>query len=839
MRTVFVAVFSMLLSTALSAPVKVKEEKTMFLGEDFQILLPNLAADVVFLPRSNPSGPEVPLMTAGSVVNPLAILNAPAKHLIVYNLKEEHEGLYTVKNNENPNNIERITLIVRDCSVEQSVKYGDNYHIQLTGVTPPITLEYRHIAIEANQTNRPALVLFTQTGVARDGYQGRISVNDRRVTLNVATGSDEGSYTVREADGKIKKKVCLNVKEHQIFPVLPYAGTLKINLILNSSMVQIFYTPDYDLKPRLIVDKGNLVFPPDLSLEGRLSLEGSVCILESLTGSDTGHFQVSDTLGFPVSNVYLVVEAYKLPPVYVAIISLVGLLAFLLLVCLLSCLFKVRKRAKRAEALEKIAHSKVDDGEAFRQVVKNITQFNEDSKGHSVADNTDKSQSTEVDIKGLEVSSKEVLEGANLETSDSGVEFNTTGLPLDTDTDVPDHFLDSEAVSLSATHETKASAPPAPEFKPTPVPEVKPSAPAPVVKASPVPEAKPSPPPVIKSSPLPQVKSSPPPQVKSSPPPVVKSSPPPEIKSSPPPVVKSSPPPEIKSSPPPVVKSSPPPEVKSSPPPVIKSSPPPEIKSSPPPVIKSSPPPEIKSSPPPVIKSSPPPVVKSSPPPVIKSSPPPEVKSSPPPVIKSSPPPEVKSSPPPVIKSSPPPEVKSSPPPVIKSSPPPEVKSSPEPPAVTELLVIKPVDSKPSPVQSPDRKLVPSPISKPKTPEPTPSPKLTTPLSLSPKTTESQPPSPKLAMTPDPPKPTTPEPTPTTNGTPEPPPESKPATDHAPADLIGGSSPKATPPKTPEVEVTAAKEPPLEVSSGSPALQAKGDDSAPAKVEDATTVTTT
>ncbi|XP_046888342.1 uncharacterized protein si:dkeyp-77h1.4 [Hypomesus transpacificus] len=771
MRTVFVAVFSVLLGTALSAPVKVKEElKTMFLGEDFQILLPSLAADVVFLPRNTPSGPEVPLMTAGSVVNPLAKLNAIGRHLIVYDLKEEHEGLYTVKNNENPNDIERITLIVRDCSVEQSVKYGDNYHIQLAGVTPPITLEFRHIAIEANQTNRPALVLFTQTGVSRDGYQGRISVSDRKVTLNVATGSDEGSYTVRDAEGTIKKKVCLNVKEYQNFFKLPYAGTLKINLIHNSSMVQIFYTPDYDLKPRLIADKGNLVFPRDLSLEGRLSLEGSVCILERLTGSDAGHFQVSDTLGFPVSNVYLEVEAYKLPPVYVAIISLVGLLAFLLLVCLLSCLFNVRKRAKRAEALEKIAHSKVDDGEAFRQVVKNITQFNEDSKGHSVADNTDKSQSTEVDIKGLEVSSKEVLDGANLETSDSGVEFNTTGLPLDTDTDVPEHFLDSEAVSLSAAHETKASAPPAPEFKPTPLPEVKPSTPAPVVKASPVPEAKPSPPPVIKSSPLPQVKSSPPPEVKSSPPPV--------------------------------------------------------IKSSPPTVIKSGPPPVIKSSPPPVIKSSPPPVIKSSPPPVIKSSPPPVIKSSPPPVIKSSPPPVIKSSPPPVIKSSPPPVIKSSPPPVIKSSPPPEVNKSPEPAAETQLLVTKPVDTKPSPVQSPDRKLVPSPISKPKTPEPTPSPepKLTTPLSLSPKTTKPQPPSPKLAVTPDPPKPTTPEPTPTTNGTLEPTPESKPATDQAPADLIGGSSPKATPPKTPEVEVTAAKEPPLEVSSGSPALQAKGDD---------------
>ena len=34
------------------------------------------------------------------------------------------------------------------------MKYGDNYHIQLAGVTPPITLEFRHIAIEANQTNR-------------------------------------------------------------------------------------------------------------------------------------------------------------------------------------------------------------------------------------------------------------------------------------------------------------------------------------------------------------------------------------------------------------------------------------------------------------------------------------------------------------------------------------------------------------------------------------------------------------------------------------------------------------------------------------------------------------
>ena len=85
----------------------------MFLGEDFQINLPSPAFDVVFLPRNTPSGPEVTLMTAGSVVDPLAKLNAAGSHLIVYDLKEEHEGLYTVKNNDNPNDVRRITLIVR------------------------------------------------------------------------------------------------------------------------------------------------------------------------------------------------------------------------------------------------------------------------------------------------------------------------------------------------------------------------------------------------------------------------------------------------------------------------------------------------------------------------------------------------------------------------------------------------------------------------------------------------------------------------------------------------------------------------------------------------------
>lgn len=63
-------------------------------------------------------------------------------------------------------------------------------------------------------------------------------------------------------------------------------------------------------------------------------------------------------------------EAYRLETLYVAIIALLGLVVFLLLVCLLSCLIKVKKRAKRAAALEKIAQNagKEEEGEAFRQV---------------------------------------------------------------------------------------------------------------------------------------------------------------------------------------------------------------------------------------------------------------------------------------------------------------------------------------------------------------------------------------------------------------------------------------------------------------------------------------
>uniref|UniRef100_A0A8C2X1N4 Si:dkeyp-77h1.4 n=1 Tax=Cyclopterus lumpus TaxID=8103 RepID=A0A8C2X1N4_CYCLU len=461
-----------------------EDSMTLFYGEDFHIMLPSLALEVMFWNRTTPRMADVFLMRGGIVVNSRAKLNRHLSHLIIDAVGEGDEGVYTVKNPEKPED-------TRHCSNEQIIKYGDNYHVPLLGVTPPITLEYRPSAVEANLTSRPALVLLTSTGMSRDGYQGRISVNERHVTLRAVTGADEGSYTVRDAEGNIQRKECLNVREHQHFETLPFGKRLKINLILNSSLVHLYYSPDNDPTPRLLLDKGEFT---TLGLEDRLSSEGSWVYLDQIKGTDAGQFKITDILGFTVSSIYLEIQPYKLESLYVTIISLLGLLVFLLLVCLLSCLIKVKKRAKRAAALKKIANNsgKEDEGEAFRQVVKNITKLSEESK-HSQADNTEKSQSTEVDIKGLEVSSKEVGVG-NLDTSDSGVGFNTA-LPLDTDTDAPDQNLDSVAVSISvdsepkpspqsATAESKPSAPPAAEIKSSPVAQTK-AYPAPETKKTP------------------------------------------------------------------------------------------------------------------------------------------------------------------------------------------------------------------------------------------------------------------------------------------------------------------------------------------------------------------
>ncbi|XP_076609950.1 uncharacterized protein LOC143334882 [Chaetodon auriga] len=446
MKAISAAVLSALFCTVVSASLKVKEEhKTAFFGEDIHIdVLPGNLSDVVFKPRTNRSA-EVVLLRAGRV-NPRGRINSLGD-LVLEDVQEEDEGVYVIKNINHPNTAKHLILIVRDCALEQVVKYGDTYNIHLNHVEGPITLEFRPSLIQVNQTELhhatepPPVVLYNQTAVLAQEYVGRLSVSEKRVTLHAVRMTDEGSFTVLDREGKVRRRNCLNVREHQNFLQLSYGGNLKMKLYLDHSNVNIVYRPKSDNQDRVIVDQGVLVTPVDPLLEGRLTVEGSELIMKKVHVADTGVFKVTDLAGFPVAHVYIEVDAYKLPPLTVAILSLLSLIAFMLLVCLLSCLYKIHKRNEKNKKLMLIAQQagKGDGGgEAFRQVVHEAyTRFTEESLMQSIADKT--SESTEVTIKGLEVSKPgryHTLTSDNfLEMSDSGVEFTTSGVPLDSDTD--------------------------------------------------------------------------------------------------------------------------------------------------------------------------------------------------------------------------------------------------------------------------------------------------------------------------------------------------------------------------------------------------------------------
>uniref|UniRef100_UPI0037E71077 uncharacterized protein n=1 Tax=Semicossyphus pulcher TaxID=241346 RepID=UPI0037E71077 len=444
MKAISAAVLSALFCTVVSASSKVKEEhRTAFFGEDIHIDVPpgNLG-EVVFQPRINRL-PEVALLREGKVVSPRGRINSLG-HLVLEDVQEEDEGVYVTRNTNNPNVTKHLILIVRDCALEQVVKYGETYSIHLNQVEGPITLEFRPSLIQPNQTEihhateAPAVVLYNQTAVTAEEYAGRLSVSDKRVTLHSVRMTDEGSFTVLDREGKVRRRNCLNVREHQNFLHLSYGAKLKMKLYVHYSNLNIGYRPKSDNRDRLILDQGVLVSPMDPMLEGRLTVEGSELIVKKVHVADTGVFKVTDLAGYPVASVYVEVEAYKLPPLTVAILSLLGLIAFMLLLCLLSCLYKMHKRNEKNKKLTLIAQQAgKGDGDAFRQVVHEAyTRFAEESLMQSVSDKT--TETTEVTIKGLEVSKPgryQALTSDFLEMSDSGIEFTHSGLPLDSDTD--------------------------------------------------------------------------------------------------------------------------------------------------------------------------------------------------------------------------------------------------------------------------------------------------------------------------------------------------------------------------------------------------------------------
>uniref|UniRef100_A0A8C6UBQ7 Uncharacterized protein n=1 Tax=Neogobius melanostomus TaxID=47308 RepID=A0A8C6UBQ7_9GOBI len=370
-----------LLCSAVSASSKVKDEhRTAFFGEDLYINVPPKdLGELVFRPRTNRSL-ELVLLQEGLVVpqlQPQSNISGPEVklispgHITLENLQEKHEGLYIIKNNASTV-VKRLVVIVTDCAVEQIIKYGDHYDIHLNHVEGPIALEFRPSALPTNHTDTeptepPPVLLFNQT-VLLEEYERRLSVSEGKVTLRRVRMSDEGSYTVMDRTGKVRTRNCLNVREHQTFIHLTYGSDFTLNLYLDHSNLNVVYRPKSLNQDWPIVEQGVVVSPLDPQLEGRLSVGGAVIHIKKLKEADTGVFKVTDLAGFSVAHVYIEVEPYKLPSLTVAILSLLGLVAFMLLVCLLSCLYKVHKRNEKNKRLQLLAEqSGKSDGEAFRQ----------------------------------------------------------------------------------------------------------------------------------------------------------------------------------------------------------------------------------------------------------------------------------------------------------------------------------------------------------------------------------------------------------------------------------------------------------------------------------------
>ncbi|XP_072303340.1 uncharacterized protein [Eucyclogobius newberryi] len=463
---------------ALASPKVKDEHRTAFIGEDVYINVPAKdLGEVVFRPRTNLSADVVLLQGGkvlpqpqlqGNVSGPEVRLISPG-HIILENLQEKDEGQYIIRNN-NSAVVKKLTVDVKDCAMEQIIKYGDPYEIHISHVERPIALEFRPSVGLSNQTDTdstepPPVLLFNQS-VLLEEYEGRLSVTEKKVTLRSVRMSDEGSFTVFDRNGKMRRRNCLNVREHQNFMHFTYSSNLKMNLYLDHSNLNVVYRPKSDNHDRAIVDQGAVVSPLDAQLEGRLTVEGAVLRMKKLLESDTGVFKITDLAGNSVAHVYIEVQPYKLPSLTVAILSLLGLVAFMVLMCLLSCLYKVHMRNEKNRKLLLLAQQSKSEGDAFRQVVQEAySRFTEDSLMQSMCDQP--SDSTEVTIKGLEVSKPgryQTLPSDNfMEMSDSGVEFTSSGHPLDSDTDggmtYASHKPLLNAVSPTAISEVPANSP--------------------------------------------------------------------------------------------------------------------------------------------------------------------------------------------------------------------------------------------------------------------------------------------------------------------------------------------------------------------------------------------
>lgn len=78
-------------------------------------------------------------------------------------------------------------------------------------ISRPTPIQPNHTQI-LHATDPPPVVLYNQTAVSSDEYVRRLRVSERQVTLHSVRMMDEGSFTVLDREGKVRRRNCLNVR---------------------------------------------------------------------------------------------------------------------------------------------------------------------------------------------------------------------------------------------------------------------------------------------------------------------------------------------------------------------------------------------------------------------------------------------------------------------------------------------------------------------------------------------------------------------------------------------------------------------------------------------------
>uniref|UniRef100_A0A8C2HFA9 Uncharacterized protein n=1 Tax=Cyprinus carpio TaxID=7962 RepID=A0A8C2HFA9_CYPCA len=314
-----------------------------------------------------------------------------------------------------------------------------------------------HIPVPALDTTellfKPRVDPVLERVLLRDGKildtRAKLNVHISHLILEDVGEEDEGTYVVKNSAAPADvRRIILIVRDCALETVVKYGDVYHIPINPSIGPYTLEFRPGAhtpvnqttEVPPVLLVNQTGI---PTQEYEDRLTVGEKRVNLHLVTGADEGSYTVVDSdekvrLRACLNCVLLLLLGQN--AVHFFHLHIIALLLVLIASIVLIC--------KSLWIKVSVVH------EAY-------TRFSEEPTLQSTWENN--TESTEVEIKGLEVSKPgqyQALQSEKnfLEMNDSGVEFNSSALPLDSDTDVPDN-LPSQKLLLES--DTLAGVPPA------------------------------------------------------------------------------------------------------------------------------------------------------------------------------------------------------------------------------------------------------------------------------------------------------------------------------------------------------------------------------------------